>query len=177
MSEASQRKRITIGRVSGVHGVKGWVKLFSYTQPRENILSYQHVELKVGSGKSAKWQPMVIDKGQPQGKGIIAHFAGIDDRDEALSLRNADIAVYRDQFEPTQENEYYWSDLIGLQVINQEGVNLGQVKRLMETGANDVLVVQDDEGVERLIPWVLEQVVLSVDLSDGTLSVDWGADF
>ncbi|HHZ88647.1 MAG TPA: ribosome maturation factor RimM [Chromatiaceae bacterium] len=158
---------VVIGRVSGVYGVKGWVRIFSDTQPREGILGYRPWYLKTRDG----WQQYELLDGQKHGKGVVAHVDGFHDRDEVRVLINCDIGVSRSQFEPPQEGEYFWSDLEGLKVVTTQGVDLGKVDSLMETGANDVLVVHGDR--ERLIPFVLDHFVISVDLEAGVLTVDW----
>lgn len=162
---------VVMGRISGVYGVQGWVKVFSDTDPRENILGYDRWYLKI----DGNWQLFRLQGGNRHGKGVVAHLQGCDDRDQALSLLNTDIAVQKQQLPVTDENEYYWSELVGLLVINQQGVELGKVDSLLKTGSNDVLVVKGDK--ERLIPFIQEQVVKSVDLEQGQVTVDWDPDF
>ena len=163
--------RIMIGRISGLYGVRGWVKIFSHTRPIKNILNYSPWQL----GKNGQWQTISISEGRVQGKGIIAHLESIDSREQAASLLGAEIAVDRQQLPQPAKDEYYWADLIGLTVINREGITLGQVDHLLETGANDVLVLKGER--ERLIPFLPKQVILEVDLAQSVLRVDWGADF
>jgi 16S rRNA processing protein RimM len=163
--------RITIGRISGLYGVRGWVKIFSHTRPIENILNYSPWQL----GQSGQWQTISVSEGRLQGKGIIAHFESINDRDQASHLLGAEIAVDREQLPQPTNGEYYWADLIGLTVINRDDIILGQVDHLLETGANDVLVLKGER--ERLIPFLIEQVILNVDLAQSVLRVDWDADF
>jgi 16S rRNA processing protein RimM len=160
-----------IGRISGLYGVRGWVKVFSYTSPITNILNYSPWQLC----QHGQWRTLSVCEGRAHGKGIIARLESIPDRDEAARLLGAEIAVNREQLPPAPEGEYYWTDLIGLTVINREGVTLGQVDHLLETGANDVLVVKGER--ERLIPFLLELVVLEVDLAQRMLRVDWEEDF
>lgn len=167
----SEPTRIVLGKISGLYGVQGWMKIFSYTRPIANILNYSPWQLC----QYGQWQTVSVGEGKTHGKGIIARLETIHDRDEAAGLLGADIAIYREQLPPTQENEYYWADLIGLTVINQEGITLGQVDYLLETGANDVLVLRGER--ERLIPFLLDQVVIEVDLAQHQLRVDWDADF
>lgn len=156
-----------LGRVSGLFGVKGWVKVYSYTRPREAILEYDRWYLK----QQDAWRAAAISEGKRHGKTVIAHIEGIDDRDEAAGLVNCDIAVERDAMPKTEAGSYYWTDLEGMQVVHRDGTDLGRVAYLMETGANDVLVVQGEQ--ERLIPFVAEEVILGVDLEKGVISVDW----
>ncbi len=162
---------MVVGRVVGVFGIKGWVKVFSHTQPRENILRYDPWWLAEGDG----WRRVALAGGQRHGKGLIAQVAGVADRDAAQALVGRDIAIDRAQLPALPEGEYYWSDLIGLQVYGTGGVPLGRVKELIETGAHDVLVVQGER--ERLIPWAVPQIVKAVDLAAGRIDVDWAPDY
>jgi len=175
-SEQSAKNMLILAKVSGVYGVKGWVKLFSYTEPREGILDYKNCFLKrPGSKSGEQWQPLQITQGRKQGKGVVAKIEGCDDRDQALLLIGSEIAVNNDQLAELAENEYYWKDLIGLAVINQDDVDLGKVTNLMETGANDVLIVEGDR--ERLIPFTQGIAVLEVNLDEKLIKVDWDPEF
>jgi 16S rRNA processing protein RimM len=158
---------VSVGYIAGLYGVRGWVKVFSHTSPKENILTYSPWLI---AGK-----PVDVLDGRLHGKGLIAKLDGVTTRETAAALMKAEICVYRHQFARLPEGEYYWSDLIGLKVVTVDDVDLGQVTGLMETGANDVLVV--DNGSELLIPWVMEQVIKAVDLQSGLIRVDWEADF
>lgn len=169
MSETSAP--LIVGKVSGVYGVKGWVKIYSHTQPRENILDYNPWLLRIGGS----WQPFQVEAGKAHGKGVIAQLEGMTDRDQALLLRNAEIAISKDQLSGLEQDEYYWSDLIGLRVVNTDGIEFGIIDSLFETGANDVIVVKGEE--ERLIPFVQPDVVAKVDLEAGVMTVDWGEDY
>lgn len=164
---------IILGRINGLYGVKGWVKVYSETQPRDNILSYPQWLL----GQAGQWRSVAVEDGRTQGKGIVAKLDGCDDRDAAVLLQGMQIAISREQLPPAAHGEYYWADLLGLRVLNRDGVELGQVDHLLETGANDVLVVQDSAGVERLIPFVQGQFVLDIDLVAGQMTVDWDPEF
>ncbi|MBA3563528.1 MAG: ribosome maturation factor RimM [Gammaproteobacteria bacterium] len=164
-------RRVLLGSISGVYGVRGWVKIRSATEPRERIIEYAPWQIGIGGS----WREWRVEEGRRHGDGVIAKLAGVDDRDDAVALVGAEIAVPRSCLPPSGEDEYYWADLIGLRVMTLEGVALGTVERLLETGANDVLVVQN--GRERLIPFLRERVVRSVDLEAGVLQVDWDPDF
>jgi len=164
-------RRLLVGRISGVFGVKGWVKVYSYTEPRDNIVNYARWYLKRGG----QWQPVELEAGRKHGKAVVVKLEGVDDRDAALALRDVDIAIDRAELERLGPEEYYWADLIGLRVVTLEGVELGRVGRLMETGANDVLVVEGDR--ERLIPYIRDQVIESIDLETGEIRVDWDPEF
>ena len=163
---------IVVGRITGLYGVRGWLKVFSHTQPRENILTYPTWYLQNPQG----WVASELETGRMQGKGVVAKLKGCDDRDTAATLMGSTIAIRREQLPQAAPGEYYWSDLVGLQVLTLDGIELGIVDHLMETGANDVLVVNQD-GVERLVPFVQGQFVRSVDLDEGVITVDWDPDF
>jgi 16S rRNA processing protein RimM len=165
----SAQKHVALGYVSAVHGIKGWVKVHSWTRPMEAILQYQPWLL--GEEK----RPVKIVDGRKQGKGLAVLLPGFDDREQAATLVGTQIFVRRDQLPPTGENEYYWSDLEGLEVKTTKGELLGRVEKLMETGANDVLVVRGNR--EHLIPFIQGQYVTGVDLEDGYIEVDWDPEF
>jgi 16S rRNA processing protein RimM len=165
----SAHKQVALGYISAVHGIKGWVKVHSWTRPMEAILEYQPWLL----GEDRK--PVKIIDGRKQGKGLAALLPGYDDREQAAALVGKQIFVGRDQMSPTEKDEYYWSDLEGLEVHTISGEVLGRVDRMMETGANDVLVVRGDR--ERLVPFIQGQYVMRVDLEAGLIVVDWDPDF
>ena len=141
--------------------------MFSYTQPREAILEYDRWYLK----RKGEWQATAISEGKRHGKTVIAHFEGVDDRDQAAAFINCEIAIDRDALPEAEDGSYYWADLEGLRVVHRDGTELGRVAYLMETGANDVLVTEGER--ERLIPFVADKVILDVDLDEGVISVDW----
>lgn len=163
---------IKLGNISGVFGIKGWVKIHSHTEPREAISQYSPWILK----KRGEEQTQRVLKLQRNGKSVIAQLDNVDDRNQAEILVGYDIYVQRDQLQKLPEQEYYWTDLEGLTVFNLDNASLGKVDYLIETGANDVLIVKDDEGNERLIPYI-DDVVLEVDLNNQRLKVDWDEDF
>jgi 16S rRNA processing protein RimM len=164
-------QHINVGKISGVFGIKGWVKVFSFTDPRENILTYSPWLLK----KNDETKTVSIVDGQLQGKTIVAQLTGIDDRNQAESLMGWDVFIIRDQLPKAAKDEYYWSELIGLNVETIDNVHLGLVDSLLETGANDVLIVQGDK--ERVIPFLQGQTIISVDLDAGKMIVDWDPEF
>lgn len=159
---------VILGKVAGVFGVKGWVKVRSETEPLTNILDYSPWYLQI----DGQWSRYELEQGQRHSKGLIAHLEGCDDRDLAASLVGCKIAVDRSQLPETDEGEYYWSDLVGLQVENLQGVQLGEIKELMATGANDVLVIKNGEN-EILIPYVVDHYIVKVELENGKMVVDW----
>ena len=158
---------VILGRIVGLFGVRGWVKVYSYTEPREALLDYKDWLLSRDGG----WQPVALAQGKRHGKAVIARLEGIEDRDAAAELTGSDIGVDRDALPDPGEGHYYWADLEGLTVVHKDGTELGKVACLMATGANDVLVV--DGPAERLIPFVQGEVILDVDLAAGVIRVDW----
>jgi len=163
---------ISIGEITSVFGVKGWVKVHSFTEPRENILNYSPWFLKKGN----KVKEIKLLSGKRQGKTIVASFDGVSDRDVAASYSGWEIQIKQSQLPKPENGEYYWADLLGLQVETDQGVDLGKVDYLIETGANDVLVVQDGEA-ERLIPFLQDQVIKKIDLDKKQMIVDWDPEF
>ncbi len=163
----TEGKAVILGRVTGLYGVKGWIKVHSYTEPREAILDYKDWLLLRDSGSQA----VKLAEGKRHGKTVIARIDGVDDRDAAAGYVGNDISVARQRLPNTGRGEYYWADLEGLQVVHSDGRTLGKVAYLLATGANDVLVVQGDQEI--LIPFVQDEVIKDVDLAAGVISVDW----
>lgn len=164
-------RRILLGRIVGHYGLRGELKLESWTDPRDAIFRYQPWTL--GSGASAF--SVVGATGRDSGKNVIARFPGVADRDQAQALIGLEISVARSQLPPPKPGEYYWVDLEGLEVVNREGVALGLVSHLFDTGANDVVVVRGER--EHLIPFIKDHYVLSIDFEAGRIVVDWDPDF
>jgi 16S rRNA processing protein RimM len=167
---ATLKKWVTLGRISGVFGVKGWLKVQSYTEPRDNITRFAAWTLR-WNGTEHLFE---VEDGQGHGGSVIAKLRGIDDPDRARELLGADIVVERAQLPEARADEFYWTDLEGLEVRTTAGLSLGRVEQLLATGANDVLVVRGT--VERLIPFIVGQVVTQVDLAAGLIVVDWSPD-
>jgi len=161
---------VVMGRVAGAFGIKGWIKVQPFTEFTDGLLDYRTWWLAQDGG----WGEIRVEEGAVHGRSLIAKLEGCDDRDAANRLTGREVAVPRAELPANREGEYYWSELIGLDVVTREGVALGRVTGLLETGANPVLVVQGER--ERLIPFV-EAVVVAVDVAGGRLTVDWGADF
>jgi len=181
-------EKIVLGRITGVYGLKGWVKVFSYTDPMESIVDYSswYIRPEAGHAKSRQsspWTKVKLKAGKRHAKTVIAKLEHCNDCDEAQAYIGSEISIDQDQFEALKDkNAYYWQDLIGLRVVNQQNIELGVVTTLLETGANDVLVVTSEEGAEteikeRLIPWTLQQAIIAVDLERGVIEVDWDPDF
>lgn len=165
---------ILVGKISGAFGIKGWVKIFSFTEPRKNILSYSPLYIL----RKGEWVKLDVLSGRVQGKGIVMELEGITDPDQVLPLIGSELAITKEQLKPTATDEFYWSQLIGMTVINVKDETLGVVDSLHETGANDVLVVKNKEQkTEQLIPFVMEEVVQLVDLNTQTIRVDWELDY
>lgn len=141
--------------------------MYSYTEPREAVLNYDRW-LLAGKGE---WQEATVAEGQRHGKTVIVRIEGYEDRDQAARLVGTEFGVPRDALPDAGSGQYYWSDLEGLTVIHRDGTELGTVEYLLETGANDVMVVKGE--TERLIPFVMDKVVLGVDLPNGEIRVDW----
>lgn len=158
---------ITVGKIGSTYGVHGWFKVLSYTEYGASILEYRPWLL---SGPNNEWEPVEIEGSRIHGKGVIAKIVGINSPEEARLLAGKTIAVARSQLPKLPKNEYYWSDLKGLTVINKNGEVLGQVVYLIETGSNDVLVVKG--ATEQAIPY-LPNVILKVDLEKKEIHVDW----
>ena len=162
-------RQIMVGQVSGLFGVQGWVKIYSFTQPIENIFSYGPWWLRsVREGKE-ETEKFVVANSRRQGRGLVAQLAGIDDRNAAADLVGAEIFVDRDQFANTATDEYYWADLVGLTVETEEGGLLGCVDSVLATGANDVLIVEGER--RHLVPFVTGQVIKEVDTEAGKIVV------
>jgi 16S rRNA processing protein RimM len=162
-------QRIVLGHIAGIYGVRGWVKVFSETTPREGILRYS--PWMVGHSD----QPRRVAEGKVHGKGVIARLDGCDDRDQAGALVGQEIAITRDRLPPPKADEFYWIDLEGLAVETVEGAALGRVSHLFSTGVNDVLVVVGER--ERLLPFTWDEVIRSVDFDQRLIKVDWDPDF
>ena len=167
----SNQQQINVGKISGVFGIKGWVKVFSFTESRENILSYSPWLLK----KDSETRLVTVIDGKLQGKAVVAQLDGVNDRDQAASFMGWDIYITPEQLPKVAKDEYYWSDLIGLSVETDLGVQLGVVESLLETGANDVVIVKGER--ERVIPFLQGQTIMAIDLEAGKMVVDWDPDF
>lgn len=175
---------LTLADIVGVHGIKGWVKLRVQLDDPQLLLSLPHLQLN-GPKAAIRNLPraITVHSLQRHGKGFIACFAGIDDRTQAELLKGLSIQVSEADFPAAAEHEVYWRDLFGLEVWCSDGgkrVLLGMVKNLLETGANDVLVVgpckDSVDDREHLVPWLPGDVVVDIDLKEGRLEVDWYVD-
>ena len=166
---------VVMGRIAGAFGIKGWVKIQTFTQSLDSLIGYRTWWLSAAEvNDTGGWQENKVEEAAVHGRLVIAKLSGIDDRSAAELLRGREVAVPRSALPANQPGEYYWAELIGLSVTNLQGVPLGRIGKLLETAAQQVLLVEGER--ERLIPFI-ESVVVSVDLAGGSLVVDWDADF
>jgi len=157
-----------------VFGIKGWVKVFSFTDPRKNILSYSPLYLFT----KGQWVEAKVSNGRVQSKSIVIAIDNITGPDDVLPLIGRELAIKEHQLKPTEKDEFYWSDLTALEVVNLNGVHLGHVDSIVETGAHDVLLVKDKvQNTQRLIPFVLGETVKEVSLINSVIRVDWELDY
>jgi len=184
---------VVMGRIVAPYGVFGWIKVIPDTEAFDGLFDYEHWWI----GKDNAWREMVIETAKTHNDVLVVKFQGVDDRDAAFALKGQQVAVPRAMLPEPNENEYYWSDLIGLDVKNTENIALGKIVDVFETGANDVIVVRPRVEVskeidtpldqhkkkvkpvkveDKLIPFI-ESVVLEVNLENKTMLVDWDAEF
>ena len=161
---------VCVGHILGAQGIKGEVRVFSNTDPRENIVGYSPWQVEIDGQLKT-----VEVSGRLQGKNVIANIVGVDDRNQATALTGCKIYILQEQLPLLQNDEYYWSDLIGMEVKSMQAEALGTVDSMMETGASDVMVVKGDR--ERLIPFVMKDIVQEIDLVKKQMIVDWQADY
>lgn len=171
--------RVALGRITGVFGIRGWLKIHAYTRPLENIFDYPRWWIVPGEGK-AGFEARLLD-GRAQGRGLVAQISGADgqalqDRETSAGLIGAEIQVARAELPPAPRGTYYWADLIGLEVRSESDVVLGRVTAMADNGAQDVLAV-DDDGQQRLIPFVIGPIVKAVEPEQGFLVVAWEPDY
>ncbi len=160
-------EHLIVGKIGAPYGVKGWVKIFSINRSPESLLEYETWYVESQNG----WEILEISERKRHDGHVIAHIAGIDDREIAKQFTNKQISILPTQLPKAEKNEFYWLDLEGLKVITKDGEELGQIDNMMETGANDVMIVVGNK--KRLIPFVLNKTVLSVDLKKKEIIVDW----
>jgi 16S rRNA processing protein RimM len=162
---------LVMGRFAAPFGVQGWLRVTSYTEVPENLLHYSPWYIR----KQESWQVVDVVSGRQHGKGLVVQLKDCTDRDAAAVLTGTDIGIFRSQLPAAEAGEYYWSDLIGMQVITKDERILGRLDHLFETGANDVMVVKGEQ--EYLVPYIEGQVVVSVDPETREIRVDWDPDF
>lgn len=168
---------MVVGKITSVYGVKGWVKIYSDTEPMDNILKYTPWFVRL----QGRLQAVQIEQGKRHGKGLIAKLVGCSDRDQAQAYCGNEISVDRSQLPALSGDDYYWHQLEKLNVVTESKEILGRVDHLISTGSNDVLVVQSTpesiDDRERLIPYLPEQVIKEINLEEGTIRVDWDSEF
>jgi 16S rRNA processing protein RimM len=162
-------KKIIVGKISNPHGIKGWVKVISFTDPIENILSYKKWTLSDNETEKT----CCLEDSRIQGNKIVIKLEGVNDRDDADLLKNLQIQVNRLDLPKLDENSYYWGDLIDFNVIDIKGKHVGKVDSLFSTGSNDVLVIIDEAKERLLVPFIMEEVIKCVDLAKELISIDW----
>ena len=162
---------LVIGKVASPYGVRGWMHIYSFTDPITNILEYQPWLI----GQENRWQEYTLEAGKTHGKGIVVKLPAVDDRDQALKFRGLLIATHKEKLPLLNDDEYYWVELVGLKVVTLENIELGKVDHILETGANDVLVIKGLK--EYLIPYVKEEFIKEIDIKKGVIIVDWDPDF
>ncbi|MPY26821.1 ribosome maturation factor RimM [Shewanella psychropiezotolerans] len=175
---SSKQEPVVLGKLGSSHGIKGWLKITTYTDSVEGIFDYSPWLIK----EQGEWREVKVLQWRFQGKAVVASLEGVETRDQAQMLTNCEIAVTQQQMETLPEDEFYWRDLIGCEVVNTKGYNMGKVQEIVETGSNDVLLVKanakDGFGkAERMIPFVTEQFIIEVNLPEKQITVDWDPDF
>lgn len=177
---------VVMGRIVAPYGVYGWLKVVPDTEYLDGLLDYETWWI----GKAPDWRECTVEQAKIHNDVLLIKLAGVSDRDAAFAIKGQQVAVPREALPEPDEGEYYWSDLVGLSVTNTKGVAFGKITQVFETGANDVLVVREEQktGVkgkdgklreeyrERLIPFTSEAVP-DVNIQAGTVLVDWDADF
>lgn len=174
----SDNNPVILGTIGAVYGIKGWLKVNSFTDQADGIFEYQPWLV----GQEGNWQPMEVAQWRWHNKGLIAKFANLDDRDAAQQLVGRKIAIAAEQLPELPDDEFYWRDLVGLQVVNTQNYDMGTVTQMLPTVSNDVLVVKANSNDafgkrERLIPFIQSQYVVAVDMDAKQITVDWPADF
>lgn len=167
---------VVLGKLTSPYGIKGWMKVYSYTSPIRGILDYAEWVVR-HNGQLSRYR---LKQGRPQGRGLVAQLEGVDYRDQAEALAGAEILLPKQELPNLDHGEYYWHQLEGLRVVTLDAVFLGTVAYLFETGANDVMVVKGEDAPddrERLLPWLPDDVVKRVDLEAGEIVVDWDPEF
>jgi|TARA_B100001750_G_C15342486_1_gene512980 16S rRNA processing protein RimM len=162
-------KKIYLGKITGVHGIKGWLKIQSFSSPPENILNYPQWIIN-NQGEEDLYS---IEKGRKQNNKIVVKLENINDRNTAEALINSKIQILRSDLPKLSNENYYWSDLVGLNVLNSEEKMIGKIESLIETGANDVMVINSSKNKRILIPFVMHEIVKEVNIELSYVKVDW----
>jgi 16S rRNA processing protein RimM len=162
-------KKILVGKISNPHGIKGWIKVISFTDPIENILSYK--KWTISDNETEK--TYCLEDSRIQGNKIVIKLEGVNNRDDADLLKNLQIEINRSDLPELEENSYYWEDLVDFNVIDIKGNPVGKVDSLFRTGSNDVLVIINETKERLLVPFIMEEVIKYVDLAKELISIDW----
>jgi 16S rRNA processing protein RimM len=162
---------VVVGQLGKTHGVHGWLKVYSFTDPIDNLLDYSPWYIKQGT----QWQELPITEVRINGNAMLAHIEGYDAPETARVLTGTEISVHRSQLPPLPAGEFFWCDLVGMQVITTTDITLGTVERLFQTGANDILVVQGQR--EYLIPFIKGHFVIEIQANNRRIIVDWDPEF
>ena len=176
-SEALNHKKVVLGQLGKLHGIKGWLRLSSFTNPTENIFEYPTLLAEIDN----RWQVLEIDEYRQQSNGFVVHIKGYDEPEIARQLSGVRLAINSQLLPKLDEDSYYWYELEGMKVVNLQCENFGQVSSLLETGANDVLVVKPTadsiDARERLIPYIADSVIDHIDSGERFIKVNWEADY
>lgn len=168
---------VVLGKIVSVHGIRGAVKVYSHTDPLDNVLDYPEWTLRKGDVQ----RQVSVVTGRIQGRVLVVQLKGLSDRDQALELKDWEICVPRAELPALDDGDFYWYQLEGLQVVTLEGQLLGRIDHLLETGSNDVMVVKPCAGSldqrERLLPYLPDLYVKHIDLTEGVMQVDWDPEF
>jgi len=162
-------KKIYLGKITGVHGIKGWLKIQSFSSPPENILNYPSWIIN-NQGEEELYS---IEQGRKQNNKIVVKLEKIDDRNTAESLINSKIQIQRSDLPKLSNENYYWSDLVGLSVLSSEEKVIGKIESLIETGANDVMVIITLKDERILIPFVMHEIIKEVNVELNYIKIDW----
>lgn len=162
---------ILVGRIGKVHGIKGWMRLHSFTQPIEEILAYQPWLIK----QKNSWQELEVEASKAHHGSLLIKLVGIETPESAQAYVNAELIVKREQLPALADDEFYWNDLLGFTVVTQAGIELGKLDHWLATGANDVIVVKGEK--EHLIPFVMQRFIVEVDTAAKRITVDWDPEF
>ncbi len=174
----SDKEKIVVGKLGASYGIRGWLKVFSYTENAESIFSYKPWFIKV----RGQWQECSLEDWKRHGQGFVGKLSGLELREDAQGLTHAEIGIYADTLPALSNEEFYWRELFGMEVVTTKGYNLGKVTDILETGSNDVLVItanpKDAFGQkERLVPFLDEQVIKLIDRTAQRIEVDWDPGF
>ena len=162
-------KKIYLGKITGVHGIKGWLKIQSFSSPPANILNYPSWIIN-NKGEEDYYS---IEQGRKQNNKIVVKLEKIDDRNTAESLINSKIQILRSDLPKLSNENYYWSDLVGLSVLNSEEKVIGKIESLIETGANDVMVINTAKDERVLVPFVMHEIIKEVNVELNYIKIDW----